>query len=59
MLLAQDAHFGIHQMLRYIPKTWPNGIKPACHLPAMLRNARQAGRSRSGEAGRQFGDLNA
>jgi hypothetical protein len=27
MLLAHDAHFGIHQMLRYIPKTRPKGLK--------------------------------
>jgi len=40
MLLAHDAHFGIHYMLRYIPKTRPKGLKPARHLPAMLRNAR-------------------
>jgi hypothetical protein len=45
MLLAHDAHFGIHQMLRYIPKTRPKGLKPARH------------RSRSDEAGGQFGDI--
>jgi hypothetical protein len=27
LLLAHDAHFGIHKMLRSIPKTWPMGLK--------------------------------
>jgi len=39
MLLVHDAHFGIHYMLRYIPKTRPKGLKLARHC------------FRSGEAG--------
>ena len=27
LLLAHDAHFGIHEMLHYIPKTRPYGLK--------------------------------
>ena len=27
LLLAHDAHFGIHKMLRSIPKTRPKGLK--------------------------------
>jgi hypothetical protein len=27
LLLAHDAHFGIHEMLRSIPKTRPKGLK--------------------------------
>jgi len=27
LLLAHDAHFGIHTKLRSIPKTRPNGLK--------------------------------
>ena len=31
LLLAHDAHFGIHRMLRSFPKTRPNGLKFTRH----------------------------
>jgi len=43
LLLAHDAHFGIHEMLRSIPKTRPKGLKPARHREPELAQARRAG----------------
>jgi hypothetical protein len=45
--VLQRSHCGIYEMLCCSPKTLPKILKPARHY------------SRSGEPGRQFGDLNA